>query len=97
MGRCIFIVWYCTYFWACCANVHPSPVPYSDFVTTTTHKTLRGPRGAMIMCKKEFSKLLISQFSWHAGWPIYEHGCAKAVAYNEALNDEFKSYATSCK
>ncbi len=76
------------------ANVHPSPVPYSDFVTTTTHKTLRGPRGAMIMCKKEFSKIIDkSVFPGMQGGPFMNMVAAKAVAYNEALNDEFKSYA----
>ncbi len=76
------------------ANVHPSPVPYSDFVTTTTHKTLRGPRGAMIMCKKEFSNIIDkSVFPGMQGGPFMNMVAAKAVAYNEALNDEFKSYA----
>ena len=63
------------------ANVHPSPVPHSDFVTTTTHKTLRGPRGAMIMCKNEFSNIVDkSVFPWHARWSIYEHGCSKSCS-----------------
>ena len=76
------------------ANVHPSPVPHSDFVTTTTHKTLRGPRGAMIMCKKEFSNIVDkSVFPGMQGGPFMNMVAAKAVAYNEALNDEFKSYA----
>ena len=76
------------------ANVHPSPTPYSDFVTTTTHKTLRGPRGAMIMCKKEFSNIVDkSVFPGMQGGPFMNMVAAKAVAYNEALNDEFKSYA----
>jgi len=76
------------------ANVHPSPVPHSDFVTTTTHKTLRGPRGAMIMCKKEFSNIVDkSVFPGMQGGPFMNMVAAKAVAYKEALNDEFKSYA----
>ena len=76
------------------ANVHPSPVPYSDFVTTTTHKTLRGPRGAMIMCKKEFSDIVDkSVFPGMQGGPFMNMVAAKAIAYNEALNDEFKNYA----
>ena len=76
------------------ANVHPSPTPYSDFVTTTTHKTLRGPRGAMIMCKNEFSNIVDkSVFPGMQGGPFMNMVAAKAVAYNEALNDEFKTYA----
>ncbi len=76
------------------ANAHPSPVPHSDFVTTTTHKTLRGPRGAMIMCKREFSNIVDkSVFPGMQGGPFMNMVAAKAVAYNEALNDEFKSYA----
>ena len=76
------------------ANVHPSPVPHSDFVTTTTHKTLRGPRGAMIMCKNEFSNIVDkSVFPGMQGGPFMNMVAAKAVAYNEALNDEFKTYA----
>ena len=76
------------------ANVHPSPVPHSDFVTTTTHKTLRGPRGAMIMCKNEFSNIVDkSVFPGMQGGPFMNMVAAKAVAYNEALSDEFKTYA----
>ena len=76
------------------ANVHPSPIPHSDFVTTTTHKTLRGPRGAMIMCKNEFSNIVDkSVFPGMQGGPFMNMVAAKAVAYNEALNDEFKTYA----
>ena len=76
------------------ANVHPSPVPHSDFVTTTTHKTLRGPRGAMIMCKNEFSNIVDkSVFPGMQGGPFMNMVASKAVAYNEALNDEFKTYA----
>tara|TARA_B100000941_G_C28499358_1_gene553026 strand:+ start:1241 stop:2470 length:1230 start_codon:yes stop_codon:yes gene_type:complete len=76
------------------ANVHPSPVPYSDFVTSTTHKTLRGPRGAMIMCKKEFSDIVDkSVFPGIQGGPFMNMVAAKAIAYKEALNDKFKNYA----
>ena len=76
------------------ANVHPSPVPYSDFVTSTTHKTLRGPRGAMIMCKKEFSDIVDkSVFPGMQGGPFMNMVAAKAIAYKEALNDKFKNYA----
>jgi len=76
------------------ANVHPSPVPHSDFVTTTTHKTLRGPRGAMVMCKNEFSNIVDkSVFPGMQGGPFMNMVAAKAVAYNEALDDEFKTYA----
>ena len=76
------------------ANAHPSPVPHSDFVTTTTHKTLRGPRGAMIMCKREFSNIVDkSVFPGMQGGPFMNMVAAKAVAYNEALSDGFKSYA----
>ena len=76
------------------ANVHPSPVPHSDFVTTTTHKTLRGPRGAMIMCKKEFSNVIDKAvFPGMQGGPFVNMIAAKAIAYNEALGIEFKEYS----
>ena len=76
------------------ANVHPSPVPHSDFVTTTTHKTLRGPRGAMIMCKKEFSNIIDKAvFPGMQGGPFVNMIAAKAIAYNEALGIEFKEYS----
>ncbi len=76
------------------ANVHPSPVPHSDFVTTTTHKTLRGPRGAMIMCKKEFSNIIDKAvFLGMQGGPFVNMIAAKAIAYNEALGIEFKEYS----
>ena len=76
------------------ADVHPSPVPYSDFVTTTTHKTLRGPRGAMIMCKNEFSNIIDKAvFPGMQGGPFMNMLAAKAIAYSEALGSEFKNYS----
>ncbi len=76
------------------ADVHPSPVPYSDFVTTTTHKTLRGPRGAMIMCKNEFSNIIDKAvFPGMQGGPFMSMIAAKAIAYSEALGSEFKNYS----
>ena len=76
------------------ADVHPSPVPYSDFVTTTTHKTLRGPRGAMIMCKNEFSNIIDKAvFPGMQGGPFMNMMAAKAIAYSEALGSEFKNYS----
>ena len=76
------------------ANVHPSPVPHSDFVTTTTHKTLRGPRGAMIMCKKEFSNIIDKAvFPGMQGGPFMNMIAAKAIAFNEALGAQFKDYS----
>ena len=76
------------------ADVHPSPVPYSDFVTTTTHKTLRGPRGAMIMCKNEFSNIIDKAvFPGMQGGPFMNMIAAKAIAYSEALGSEFKNYS----
>lgn len=75
------------------AGVHPSPVPYAEFVTTTTHKTLRGPRGGMIICKKEFAKKIDSQiFPGIQGGPLMHVIAAKAVAFREALKPEFKTY-----
>ena len=76
------------------SEVHPSPVPHSDFVTTTTHKTLRGPRGAMIMCKAEHSNIIDkSVFPGIQGGPFMNMIAAKAVAYEEALKDDFKDYS----
>ncbi|WP_409303226.1 serine hydroxymethyltransferase [Peribacillus sp. SCS-155] len=73
---------------------HPSPVPYADFVTTTTHKTLRGPRGGMILCKEEFAKKIDkSIFPGIQGGPLMHVIAAKAVAFGEALREEFKSYS----
>ena len=75
------------------AGLHPSPVPYSDFVTTTTHKTLRGPRGGMIICKAEFAKKIDSAiFPGIQGGPLMHIIAAKAVAFKEALSPEFKQY-----
>lgn len=75
------------------AGIHPSPVPYAEFVTTTTHKTLRGPRGGMILCREEFAKTLNSQiFPGIQGGPLMHVIAAKAVAFKEALEPGFKIY-----
>ena len=75
------------------AGVHPNPVPYCDFVTTTTHKTLRGPRGGMVMCKEQYAKKLDSAvFPGMQGGPLMHIIAAKAVAFAEALKPEFKVY-----
>ena len=75
------------------AGVHPSPVPYADVVTTTTHKTLRGPRGGMILCREEYAKLIDkSVFPGTQGGPLMHIIAAKAVALGEALKPEFKAY-----
>lgn len=75
------------------AGMHPSPVPWSDFVTTTTHKTLRGPRGGVVMSKAEYEKPIRSQvFPGMQGGPLMHIIAAKAVAFKEALSDEFKQY-----
>ncbi|QHI68611.1 ribose 5-phosphate isomerase B [Tichowtungia aerotolerans] len=75
------------------AGCHPSPVPYADFVTTTTHKTLRGPRGGMILCKEKFAADLDRQvFPGIQGGPLMHVIAAKAVAFGEALKPEFKAY-----
>lgn len=76
------------------AGIHPSPVPYADFVTTTTHKTLRGPRGGMIMCKEEYAKAIDKAiFPGIQGGPLMHIIAAKAVCFKEALQPEFKEYA----
>jgi glycine hydroxymethyltransferase len=76
------------------AGLHQSPVPYADFVTTTTHKTLRGPRGGMILCKEEFAqKIDKSIFPGIQGGPLMHVIAAKAVALGEVLQDSFKEYA----
>jgi glycine hydroxymethyltransferase len=75
------------------AGVHPSPFPYADFVTTTTHKTLRGPRGGMIMCRKEHGRAIDKMiFPGIQGGPLVHAIAAKAVAFKEALAPEFKKY-----
>src|SRR3989338_8572019 len=75
------------------AGFHPNPVPYAEFVTTTTHKTLRGPRGGMILCSQEFAKKINSAvFPGTQGGPLMHVIAAKAVAFQEALADEFKDY-----
>ncbi|MBP3377753.1 MAG: serine hydroxymethyltransferase [Clostridia bacterium] len=75
------------------AGLHPSPVPHADIVTTTTHKTLRGPRGGMIMCKEEFAKAIDKAiFPGTQGGPLMHVIAAKAVAFGEALTPEFKEY-----
>lgn len=75
------------------AGLHPSPVPYADFVTTTTHKTLRGPRGGVIMCKEEWGKAIDKAvFPGIQGGPLMHIIAAKAVAFKEALSPEFKEY-----
>ncbi|PLX97593.1 MAG: serine hydroxymethyltransferase [Desulfuromonas sp.] len=76
------------------AGEHPSPVPHAEFVTTTTHKTLRGPRGGMILCQEEFAKKVNSNiFPGSQGGPLMHVIAAKAVAFKEALDDDFKAYA----
>lgn len=75
------------------AGVHQNPVPYSDFVTTTTHKTLRGPRGGMILCKEKYAKQIDkSIFPGIQGGPLMHVIAAKAVCFKEALTPEFKEY-----
>lgn len=77
------------------AGLHPNPVPYADFVTTTTHKTLRGPRGGMIMCKEEYAKAIDKAvFPGLQGGPLMHVIAGKAVCFKEALSDEFKEYQT---
>ncbi len=74
-------------------DLHPSPVPYADFVTTTTHKTLKGPRGGMIMCKAGYAKAVDRMvFPGIQGGPLVHVIAAKAVAFKEAMNREFKDY-----
>ncbi len=75
------------------AGLHPNPVPYADFVTTTTHKTLRGPRGGVIMCKEQYAKAIDKAiFPGTQGGPLMHVIAAKAVAFKEALTPEFKAY-----
>ena len=76
------------------AGIHPSPVPHADFVTTTTHKTLRGPRGGMILCREQYAKALDKAvFPGIQGGPLMHVIAAKAVAFGEALEPEFTEYA----
>ena len=75
------------------AGQHPSPVPYADFVTTTTHKTLRGPRGGLILCKAEYAaKIDKAVFPGIQGGPLMHTIAAKAICFKEAMSDEFKEY-----
>ena len=75
------------------AGEHPSPVPYADIVTTTTHKTLRGPRGGMILCRKEYAKAIDKAiFPGTQGGPLMHIVAAKALCLKEALSDDFKAY-----
>lgn len=76
------------------AGCHPSPVPYADFVTSTTHKTLRGPRGGIILCKEEFAKKIDKTiFPGTQGGPLVHTIAGKAVCFKEAMQPEFKTYA----
>ena len=73
---------------------HPNPVPYSDFVTTTTHKTLRGPRGGMVICKEEFARAIDKTvFPGMQGGPLMHVIAAKATSFKEVLTDDFKAYS----
>ena len=75
------------------AGLHPSPVPYADIVTTTTHKTLRGPRGGMILCKEKYARAIDSAvFPGQQGGPLMHVIAAKAVSFREALQPDFKAY-----
>jgi glycine hydroxymethyltransferase len=75
------------------AGVHPSPVPYADFVTTTTHKTLRGPRGGLILCREKYAKDVDrSLFPGGQGGPLMHIIAAKAVCLKEAMEPEFRDY-----
>ena len=75
------------------AGLHPSPVPYADFVTTTTHKTLRGPRGGMILCRKEYAKAIDKAiFPGTQGGPLMHVIAAKAVCFKEAMEPSFREY-----
>ena len=75
------------------AGVHPSPLPYADFVTSTTHKTLRGPRGGFVICKKEFAKKIDAEiFPGIQGGPLMHVIAAKAIAFREAMSEKFRNY-----
>ena len=80
------------------AGLHPNPVPYADFVTTTTHKTLRGPRGGMILCKEKYAQMINKAVvPGNQGGPLMHVIAAKAVCFKEALSPEFKEYQTQVK
>lgn len=80
------------------AGLHPNPVPYADFVTTTTHKTLRGPRGGLILCKEKYAQMINKAvFPGNQGGPLMHVIAAKAVCFNEALKPEFKTYQEQVK
>jgi glycine hydroxymethyltransferase len=80
------------------AGLHPSPVPHADFVTTTTHKTLRGPRGGLILCKEEHGKAIDSAvFPGNQGGPLMHVIAAKAVCFGEAAKPSFKDYQNQVK
>ncbi len=80
------------------AGLHPSPVPYADFVTTTTHKTLRGPRGGLILCKEKYAQMINKAvFPGNQGGPLMHVIAAKAVCFGEALKPEFKEYQQQIK
>ena len=80
------------------AGLHPNPVPYADFVTTTTHKTLRGPRGGLILCKEEHLKMINKAiFPGIQGGPLMHTIAAKAVCLKEALSPEFREYQLQIK
>ncbi len=80
------------------AGLHPSPVPYADFVTTTTHKTLRGPRGGLILCKEKYAQMINKAvFPGNQGGPLMHVIAAKAVCFGEALKPEFKEYQMQVK
>ena len=82
----------------CAAGLHPSPVPYADVVTTTTHKTLRGPRGGLILCREEYAKAIDKAiFPGTQGGPLEHIIAAKAVCFGEALKPEFKDYQARIK
>jgi glycine hydroxymethyltransferase len=75
------------------AGIHPSPVPYAEFVTSTTHKTLRGPRGGFVICKKEFARKIDAEiFPGIQGGPLMHVIAAKAVAFREAMGKQFREY-----
>lgn len=80
------------------AGIHPSPVPYADFVTTTTHKTLRGPRGGLILCKEKYAQMINKAvFPGNQGGPLMHIIAAKAVCFKEALSPEYKEYQMQVK